>query len=143
MHYKMVMACHRTQGQKRWLRLESESRRPSGLELCPRSWSASHTLKRHKHACLFPSPHLLQFSLFADQFSLLLRHVDEESCLSPASVQQPGKKGSVNPNPKFPQRKSDWPSLGQVSTLIKFSRSGRKRGWSRSQRTGSSPALWN
>lgn len=58
------------------------------------------------------------------------------TCLSASKRRQ----ALVSANSKFPRTESNWPSLGQVSTLIKFSVTGRGS-WEKEDRLG--PALWN
>lgn len=57
------------------------------------------------------------------------------TCLSASKRRQ----ALVSANSKFPRTESNWPSLGQVSTLIKFSVTGRGS-WEKEDRLG--PALW-
>lgn len=142
------MGCQRTQGQKGQLELEPETRKHRGPNLPPLlivciSHSQgyppfSHAARQHgPRSC--PTPSSL-FPLYRLAFSASQTCSWKRLPLTCLSASNQRRQALVCANSKFPQTESNWPNLGQVSTLIKFSVTGRGS-WEKEDRLG--PALWN
>ena len=144
--------CPRTQGQKGQLGPGPESNQDRCF--CPRPGRTSHTptivplpshtLWQHGRSFLFLSSHLPHFPLSAYRSAISASQPCSWSrlLLTCFSASSPERHTSVNPNSKFPQGEYGLPSLGQVSTLIKFTLVGD---WETagSGKPGSCPTPWN
>lgn len=139
----MVMGCQRTQGQKGQLGLEPETRKHRGpnppplLIVCISHSQGyppfSHAARQHgPHSC--PTPSSL-FPLYRLAFSASQTCSWKRLPLTCLNASNQRRQALVSANSKFPHSESNWPNLGQVSTLIKFSVTGWGS-WEKKDRLG-------
>ena len=142
------MGCQRTQGQKGQLGLEPETRKHRGpnppplLIVCISHSQGyppfSHAARQHgPHSC--PTPSSL-FPLYRLAFSASQTCSWKRLPLTCLNASNQRRQALVSANSKFPHSESNWPNLGLVSTLIKFSVTGWGS-WEKKDRLG--PVLWN
>ena len=147
------MGCQRTQGQKGQLGLEPKTRKHRGLNLLPlliicipdvciprgKSYPPFSHAARHHGPRSCPTPMSL-FPLYRLAFSASQTCSWKRLPLICLCASNQMKQALVSASSKCPQTESSWPNLGQVSTLIKFSVTGRGS-WEQEDRSG--PAPWN